>query len=176
MRGEGTADGQVMAGMIVANRKDGCPIVVDVGGGYAGAVIERMKDNNIAYAKFDGASGSIGTALGSGLKFHNKRAEAWWRFREALDPDQEGGSVIALPMDTELKADLTAPKWELSMRGIKIEAKEDIKSRIGRSPDKGDSVVMCMSEGDKAVVRRMNSFGGRKPRNLMGYSKQKRGR
>ena len=29
----------------------------------------------------------------------NKRAEAWWKFPEALDPDQPDGSAIALPPD-----------------------------------------------------------------------------
>ena len=59
------------------------------------------------------------------MRFANKRAEAWWRFREALDPDQEGGSVIALPPDPQLRADLAAPVYEVGPRGILIESKDD---------------------------------------------------
>jgi hypothetical protein len=57
---------------------------------------------------FNGADASTGTPTTRQARFANKRAEAYWRFREALDPDQEGGSIIALPPDDELKADLCA--------------------------------------------------------------------
>jgi hypothetical protein len=33
----------------------------------------------------------------------------------------------------------------LSARGIQVEQKEHIKDRLGRSPDKGDAVVMAYS-------------------------------
>jgi hypothetical protein len=71
----------------------------------------------------------------------NRRAEWWWRLREALDPAT--GDSLALPPDPSLLADLCAPQWKLAARGIQIEAKEDIIRRIGRSPDKGDSAVYC---------------------------------
>ena len=93
------------------------------------------------------------TRDGAKLAFYNSRAEGWWRLREALEPDQEGGSGIALPPDDELKADLASPHWELTARGIKLEPKDDIKRRIGRSPGKGDAVVMAWAEGAKAVKR-----------------------
>jgi hypothetical protein len=170
--GKDTADGSAMAGVVVKHRKDGCPIVIDVGGGYAGAVIERFKDNQIPYQRFDGSAMGMGNAKGSGLRFANKRAEAWWKFREELDPDQEGGSAIALPPDERLRAELTAPRFEVGARGIKVESKDEIRDRIGRSPDRADAVVMALSEGNKAAVKRMNS--GRGPKVVLGYAKQKR--
>jgi hypothetical protein len=174
VQGEETADGSAMAGLVIRHRKDGVPIVVDSGGGYAGAVIERFKDNGIAYLRFDGTAKSSRTARGTGLRFYNRRAEAWWLFREALDPDQEGGSAVALPPSPQLRADLAAPRYEVRSGAILIESKEDIKKRIGRSPDHGDTVVMCLSEGDKAAIRRMNSHNGRKPQVRLGYAKSKR--
>jgi hypothetical protein len=77
------------------------------------------------------------------------------RLRQALDPDQEGGSDIALPPDDELKADLASAHWELTARGIKLEPKNDIRECIGRSPGKGDAVVMAWAEGGKAVKRQL---------------------
>jgi hypothetical protein len=78
--------------------------------------------------------------------FFNNRAAAWWNLRELLDPHQPGGSKIMLPDDDQLRADLTAPKWKLADSGsppkIKVEPKEDIRDRLGRSPDTGDAVVM----------------------------------
>ena len=41
------------------------------------------------------------------LGFYNRRAEDWWRLREALDSGQEFGSSLALPPDASIK--LTSP-------------------------------------------------------------------
>ena len=35
---------------------------------------------------------------------------------------------------------------------IKAETKEDVVKRLGRSPDKGDAVVMCWSRGDATML------------------------
>lgn len=78
------------------------------------------------------------------LRFINKRAECYWLVREALDPTS--GVNMILPPDTELEADLCAPRWSMQSNGIKIESKEDIKKRIGRSPDCGDAVVLAWVE------------------------------
>ena len=74
----------------------------------------------------------------------NLRAEAYWRMREALDPDY--GDDLALPDDSELLADLCAPRWEYTPRGVRVEEKEDIIKRIGRSPDAGDAAVLALLE------------------------------
>jgi hypothetical protein len=156
-KGPETADGSAAAGKIIMHRRDNAPVVVDVGGGYGGAVTLRLDDNGIEHAAFNGANKSTGKTVDGKLGFVNKRAEAWWRFREALDPDQKGGSAIALPHDPELRADLTAPTYTVvpmgNWSGIRIELKDDIRDRIGRSPGKGDAVVMCLSEGNNAMRR-----------------------
>ena len=92
---------------------------------------------------FKGGEASIYTDISGELGFFNRRAEAYWNFMEALDP--ESGKDIALPRDDELMADLTAPTWKTATNGkdIVIEKKEDIKKRIGRSTDCGDAVVMA---------------------------------
>ena len=83
----------------------------------------------------------------------NKRAETWWRFREALDPDQPGGSPIALPKDPAIRADLAAPRFKDTPRGLLLEEKAEIAKRLGRSPDAGDAIVLAWSEGQRAVRR-----------------------
>jgi hypothetical protein len=115
----------------------------------------RLSDNGIVAVGFNGARGSIAKTRDGQLSFANKRAEAWWKFREALDPDQEFGSAISLPPDASIKSDLAAPRWELTPRGIKIEDKDEIRRRLGRSPDDGDAIVMCLSEGARAAARQM---------------------
>jgi hypothetical protein len=176
LKGEATADGSAMAAKIVTHRRANAPVIVDVGGGYGGDITLRLKENGIPYQGFNGAAAASSTTA-DGIRFVNARSEAWWRLREALNPDQEGGAVIALPDDPELLADLTAPTIEVRINGIQIESKDNIRKRLGRSPDKGDAVVMCLAPGNKAIKRRLNGRG-LKPKVILGYqaSKQKQRR
>ena len=153
-KGAETADGSATAATVVKHRLDDAAIVVDVGGGYGGAVTLRLKDNGIKPMAFNGANKSHGKTKDGQLDFANRRAETWWRFREALDPDQPDGATIALPPDPELRADLCTPTWKLTAREILLESKEDIRKRLGRSPGKGDAVVMAWSEGNRAAMAR----------------------
>jgi hypothetical protein len=90
---------------------------------------------------FNPAEGSEYRDKSGKLKMRNKRAEMYWRMRDALDPN--GGDDLALPTDTELLADLCTARYEVSSAGVKVEDKEQIKARINRSPDVGESVMMC---------------------------------
>lgn len=147
-----------VAGMVVTVRRNGAVVVVDMGGGYGGGVKERLDDNDIKAVPYNGANDSKARTMdGSNMPFVNRRAEVHWRFREALNPDQDGGSQIALPPDPQVLADLTAPRWKLTARGIQIEDKEELKKpeRLGRSPDKGDAIVIAWSEGEKAIIARL---------------------
>jgi hypothetical protein len=154
--GEETADGSRMAAIILTHRRDVSPVVVDMGGGFGGSVTQRLRDNGCAFVGYNGAHKSTGQTVGaSKLGFYNKRAEVWWRFREALDPDQEGGSAIALPPDPELRAELTAPTWELTTRGILVEDKAELRKRLGRSTNKADCVTIALSEGATAQKKMM---------------------
>lgn len=173
-KGAETADGSAMASLVVRYRKDHCPVIVDAGGGYSGAVIVRFQDNGIEFKRFDGGASALGRARGSNLTFQNKRAEAWWRLREALDPEQDDSQFIALPPSPELKADLAAPRWELRGKGILLESKDEIRKRLGRSPGKGDSVVMCWSEGNRAAMKKAQGGVHRAPTVVLGYASAKR--
>jgi hypothetical protein len=55
-KGVETADGSATAATVVKHRLDQAPIVVDVGGGYGGAVTLRFKDNDIKPMAFHGAN------------------------------------------------------------------------------------------------------------------------
>lgn len=163
---------------VVKHRRDRCPVIVDMGGGWGGNALIALGENGIKVIAFNGVEATAGRTIDGKMGFRNKRAEAVWRFREALDPDQEGGSVVALPPDAELKADLASYVWQNTTGGILLEDKEHQKKRLGRSPDKGDAVVMCLAEGDRAVEReaRRSRNGGRGPSVNLGFAKQKAGR
>ncbi len=146
--GAETPDGGTTAGLIVTNRRDGAPVHVDVVG-VGGSVVDHLASNDVQVVAVNGGDreGVEGQTdkMTNRLKFRNKRAMLWWRFRESLDP--KIGDNIALPPDSQLRADLCAPMWKLTPGGILVEPKEDgpdgpgIKKRLGRSPDDGDAVV-----------------------------------
>lgn len=76
------------------------------------------------------------------IKMKNKRAEYYWRMRQALDP--EHGDNLALPPGSEIVADLCAAKYKWLAGGvIQIEDKDEIKKRIGRSPDVGEAILLA---------------------------------
>jgi hypothetical protein len=118
-----------------------------MGGGYGGLAFEQLRANEINCVPYKGAEESSRRTADGQLGFTNKRSETHWRFREALDPGQPGGSPIALPDDPALIADLAAPTFTVTPRGIKVEPKEEVCKRLGRSTNKGDAVVMAWTYG-----------------------------
>ncbi len=138
--------------MVVSKRRDKSLVVVDLGGGYGGPMYEHLKLNEVEVSGFKGAEATARRAIDGRIRFTNKRSAAYWLFREALDPGQPGGSPIALPEDNMLMADLTAPTFSPTPNGIKIEVKESVVERLGRSPDRGDAVVMAWFEGPKQIT------------------------
>lgn len=99
--------------------------------GLGGGVTDRLREQGIPVTPCIG-----GSAAREEKKFVNARAEMWWALREAL---QAGD--ISLPDDRKLAADLTCVKFSYDSRGrIKLESKDEIKKRLGRSPDRGDAL------------------------------------
>lgn len=86
------------------------------------------------------AAGSSFRDRSGKLKMRNVRAEYYWRMREALDP--VSGDDLALPPGNELVADLCAATWKNTTAGVVIEEKDEIKKRIGRSPDVGEAILL----------------------------------
>lgn len=140
------------AGLVVSYRRDDALIVIDMGGGYGGSMHDHLKGNEIEVSRYRGAEGTTKRSRDGKMKFVNVRSAAYWMFREALDPAQDGGSPIMLPEDPGLVADLTAPTFEMTPNGIRLETKEKVCERLGRSTDKGDAVVMSWWGGPKMAT------------------------
>lgn len=78
------------------------------------------------------------------VQFVNRRAELYWRAREACE---SGDIAFDLDHDknkrNDLVAELSSILYEHTARGkIKIERKKDTKKRVGHSPDLADSAVI----------------------------------
>ena len=97
------------------------------------------------------------------LTFYNLRSQLWWQMREELDPSANNG--IALPNDPELLKELCAPKWEMSGMTIKVESREDIVDRTGRSPDRATAVVLANMKTPK--IQQMRDLKGDSSRNAV---------
>lgn len=81
------------------------------------------------------------------LKMRNRRAEYYWRMRDALDPTF--GDNIALPPGNDIVADLCSARYTVTVAGVQIESKDAIRERIGRSPDKGESLLLANMPGER---------------------------
>jgi len=154
--GAETPGGADVAGKVIAKRHDGAKVIVDLGGGWGGDALMHLVKNGVDAIGYMGVKESHRRTPDNQLRFANVRTEAYWALRVALNPSQVGGASIALPDDKELLADLTAPTFETrSGKGgmvIHLEPKEKLVKRLGRSPDKGDAVVMCWWAGAKAIT------------------------
>ncbi len=175
--GAETPMGTEIAGLVVMHRTDNALVVIDMGGGYGGVPFTTLQANGIEPVAHKGSEASWARTADRKLGFYNKRTEVYWRFREALDPSQMGGSGVNLPDDQELLSDLTSVRFStVQHRGvmcIKAETKEDVVKRLGRSPDDGDAVTMCWSRGDATVLgqiiprdQRVGGLTGRMPKTV----------
>jgi hypothetical protein len=57
-----------------------------------------------------------------------------------------------------------------------IESKDELRKRLGRSPGKGDAVVMCLSEGNAAQRKLLRHHQPQQTTANMGYALLKRAR
>ena len=138
--GAAVPDGPSAAALLTGDISAGASMGIDVIG-IGASVYDSLKETAIIQAINFGAGAANVTDRSGRLKFRNVRAAAYWKLREALDPDH--GEGLALPPDPELLADLCAPRYELKPSGIQLESKDDVSARLGRSPDRGDAVVLA---------------------------------
>lgn len=117
---------------------------VDVIGSAGSSVFDQARDLGLQAVGLNGSERTDAVDKSGRLRFFNKRAWWHWYVRECLAPDS--GMDMAIPPDPEVLADLSAPRWRITPRGVQVEPKEDIKERIGRSPDAGEAVIYAMVE------------------------------
>lgn len=149
--GTATPDGPAVAAEVIKVMRDRCRVVIDAGGGYGGDALTQLAHADIDCFGFKGSVAATGTSRDGLYRFFNMRAQAVWQFREALDPTYN--SKIALPPDPEMAADLAAYRWEERKGEILVGPKEEMKERLGRSPDKGDTTIMLHASNAGGLKR-----------------------
>lgn len=157
--GTATPDGPTLMAHVLAARRDRAPVHIDIVG-WGSSPYDFLVANDIQTIGLNGAERSGLRTAEDTMTLVNKRAELWWRMREALDPKVQ--EPIALPPDNKLRADLCAPLWKLTTAGIMVELKEDIIKRIGRSPDRGDAACMALMATMKRAASAPTRYGAGK--------------
>lgn len=82
-------------------------------------------------------------------RFENLRDECYWMLREAVSEDR--GGVFRIPPDMRsLWEECTSIRYSFTRRGqYKLESKDDIRKRLGRSPDEADALALTFAPPPK---------------------------
>lgn len=149
----GKADHMRTAGKIIniIRTYSGCTVPIDTIGEGA-AVFSRAQEvcsmeglniNAVISCKYSNGAKRGKTPLTDvtgQYKFANMRAYLFWAVRDWLNPDN--GNNAMLPPDCGIAEDASEIRWSfLSNGNIIIEPKEDIKKRLGHSPDEFDALA-----------------------------------
>lgn len=146
--GQVTKDGPTAAGFVAPLVRNGACICVD-SIGIGSSALDFIKGLGLLVFPVVGSEASQQVTKAGNLRFKNRRAEMYWRLREALDPTAD--EPLSLPPDAELLADLCSVRYKVvqmgQVAGIQVRSKDEIREVLGRSPDKGDSVAMTFVAG-----------------------------
>ena len=111
------------------------PDAVFIDAGRGEGVIDRCRQMGYSVTEVNFGSKSIHPE-----KYINKRVEMWDAMKAWL---MAGGSLPDIP---ELKTELVTPEYEFDAAGrMKLEPKEKIKERMGKSPDIADSLALTFA-------------------------------
>jgi len=123
--------------------------------GVGGGVTDRLREQGWRVRAIN--FGSAPERTRNETKFLNRRTELWWNLRDFVRRIAAFGDLDADTKDV-LRADLCAPKYVQKSDGrIALEAKSEIKSRIGRSVDHGDALALAVAAGTSG----QHGFAGR---------------
>ncbi|MFG4192207.1 terminase [Acinetobacter baumannii] len=160
LEGKDSPDGPTSASFAVSHVRDHAPIHVDVIG-VGASTYDFLKQSGIHVVPVDVRNAATAFDRSGQLSFYNLRSQLWWQFRESLDPAY--GSTVALPPEPKLLADLTAPRWGLQGTKIKVESREEIIKRIGRSPDYGSAIINAQIDTPKRhIMQTINASAARR--------------
>lgn len=130
-------DNMTFTGIIARKIDDWEPDMVFVDSGRGEGVIDRLRQlgykSKIIEVPFGGRA-ILDT------RYFNKRAEMWDACRQWL---MDGGSLPYMP---ELRAELSTPEYTFDgLNRYKLESKENIKNKTGRSPDIADALCLTFA-------------------------------
>ncbi len=140
-----TVAGRVMLGVRALRRPGERPVVkVDIIG-YGASAYDALKPSASGpHPEIELVGVNSGQRSDDERQYHNLRAQLWFGLRSWL---KDGGQ---LPSDARLCGECVTPRWKPDERGrVIVELKDNIKKRLGRSPDRADALAMAVY--DRAI-------------------------
>lgn len=117
-------------------------VVVDEVGVGAGT-LDLLRERGFRVRGYNG-----GKTADDSERFFNRRAESYWTLQEKLERGE-----IAVPADEKLVEELTSLEYQITTGGkVQLEAKADLKARLGRSPDRADALAMLVHPQPKKTA------------------------
>lgn len=118
----------------------------DATGGWAAGAVDVMRSNG--YSPIDVQF----AAPGIDPRYKNRRMEIWFLMAEWI---KRGGALPPIP---ELVGELTAPTYTFAGGKMLLEDKDQVKKRIGRSPDLADALALTFGMVDMPAAMRDSSW------------------
>ena len=108
--------------------------------GVGGGVTDQLRNTHHLYVM----AINFSQRATSADEFYNARAEIWWALARWLEQE---ASLDDAPHRAKqnLPKELPAPTYDTSTGTIRLEPKDRIKKRIGRSPDDGDALALALA-------------------------------
>lgn len=132
MRGASTNDVAARV-MLAKNKFDSEMEFVDGTGGFGSGVVDQLRAAGYKPTEVHFSSKAIDS------RFFNKRSEIIYNMCEWV---KNGG---CLPSDPRLSKELVAPTYTFSNGKLRVEEKDQIRKRLGFSPDVADSLALTFS-------------------------------
>ena len=150
--GRETPDGPSVANLILKVRRDSAAIGLDTTGGWGGSARDHLRTHHeVETVAVVFSAAGTGMDPQTKLEYHNLRAQMYWSLRLALDPSS--GEDVALPPGDRTLAQLTASRWKPKSGKILVESKDDIRKRLGVSPDEADAIVIAWHIRNRSFKR-----------------------
>ena len=128
-------DNMTLVGNISRLADEMQPKNIFIDAGHGAGVIDRLRQLNYSVVEVHFGERPIHET-----RYYNKRAEMWDNLRLWM---KNGGQ---LPNDTTLKMELTSVTYDYNAKNqMRLEAKQDVKDRLGRSPDIADACALLFA-------------------------------
>lgn len=98
---------------------------------------------------------NVGEKASDPKKYKNLRAELWWELGRNLS-ESGGWDLSRMDNADTTVAQLLEPLWHVTPTGqIQVEPKDEIRKRLGRSPDNADALLLAFYSAGRPRVRWM---------------------
>ena len=114
-------------------------IRIDVTGGLGAGPADALRSEGYAVVDVNSSSEAIETE-----QYPNRRSELWFVTRERARTKDLDLSRLSPDLRSRLERELSTPKWKPDSRGRRVvEKKDEIKKRLGASPDLADALNLA---------------------------------